>query len=81
MCKSFFQKYRKPGDDQKGVVVSTMDEVFLKLFVWGMQHTKDVSRTIDIDIIVIEWSCGMNGQKKLEAGQTPYQKRITPRPT
>ena len=70
MCNSFVKNCCNPGADQKGVVVSTMDEVFLKLFVWGMQHTKDVSRTIDIDIIVIEWSRGMNGQKKLEAAWT-----------
>ena len=39
MCKSFPQNFHKPGADQKGVVVSTMAEVFLKLLVWELQQS------------------------------------------
>ena len=67
MCKSFLQSCRNPGDEQKGVAIYTMSEVFLKILVWGLQHMKRVFRNIDINTIEIEWFRGMNKQKKLEA--------------
>ena len=60
MCKSFVKTVHKPSADQKGVVVSTMAEVFLGLLVRVMQHMKRVSRTIDIDTTNIEWCRVMN---------------------
>ena len=47
-----------------------MAEVFLKILIWGLQHLKLVSRTIDVDIINIEWCRGMNDQNKLETAWT-----------
>ena len=44
-----------------------MAEVFLKLLVWGLQHTKRVYRNIGIDIIDIEWYRGINNKNRLEA--------------
>ena len=70
MCNIFFQNFRKPGSDQKGVVVSMMDQVSLKLLVWRLQHMKCVSRIIVIDAIDIEWCRVMNDQNKLEAAWT-----------
>ena len=70
MCKIFVQNFRKPGSDQKGVVVSMMAQVFLKLLVWRLQHMKCVSRIIVIDAIDIEWCRVMNDHNKLEAAWT-----------
>ena len=67
MCNSLIQKYRQPGADHKGVAVSMMAEVFLKILVWGLEHINFVSRKIYFDTIDIEWCCYMNNQKKLDA--------------
>ena len=72
MGKVLFQNCRKSGAEQKGVVVSMMDEVFLEILIWGLQYMKRISRsididTLDIDTIDIEWCHNINNQKKLEA--------------
>ena len=66
MCKIFFQNSRKSGADQKGVVVSTVAKVSLKLLVWVLQHIMCIYRTIDIDTIDIEWCRDMNYHNKLK---------------
>ena len=67
ICKIFLQNYCNPSAGQYRVVISMVDEVFLKFLIWGLQHMKCVSRTIGIVRIDIQWCHGTNNQKKLKA--------------
>ena len=65
-ARSTPNQYRTSPTGHSGINL----EFFFKLLVWGMQHTKRVSRTIGINTIYIEWCRGMDYQKKLEAAWT-----------